>query len=76
MLVMMALDPFDIGNDDGHDEGVPSGGSHQGTELPPGCLLEDSLEAIINGADRYLRIAPRHDDWEGVDWRGVNGATS
>lgn len=28
MLVMMALDPFDIGNDDGHDEGVPSGGSH------------------------------------------------
>lgn len=76
VLILIALDLFNIGSGDGHDEGVLSGGEHQGTQLPPGCLLGDSSEAIITGADRYVRIAPHHDDYEGVDWRGVDDATN
>lgn len=65
VLVMMALDRFDVGS--GHDNGGPSG-EDRGTELPLRCLPGDSLEAIIARLDGSLRVAPHHDDWEGVQW--------
>jgi len=75
-VVLMAYDPFDMGGGDGVG-GSGSGGAGgddggNGGVLPPGCLPGDSLEAIITGPDGSLRITPHHDDWEDVQWRGVD----
>lgn len=62
MLVKMTFDPYDVGGGDGHVDGSPVVGDQQGVELPPGCLLGDSVEAIIIGLDGSLCIAPYHPD--------------
>lgn len=59
-----------MGGSDGDSTVEDYGGDYQ-----PGCLSDDSIEAIIIGPDGSLHITPHHDDWEDVPWQRAKGTT-
>ena len=75
IVVLMAYDPFDMGG--GSDTGGASGSGGAGGgdgALPPSCLSGYSVVDIITRPDGSLRITPYYDDWEDVQWRGVDAS--